>query len=293
MRSQTPKENMVSDENERKYPYRIVDRLNRGWLTRGDGKYECFDPTRQRRDDYFIRDKPMEEIEADAGPIRTVVSAPAEDRTELVSAFEACGRKLITSLTSALEQVFHEARGRARRDGDELGAGAWEYAKRTLVAGRPGSWEAESLLGVVMFGNELNLHPHKERLTVEHMRSTGPNRKRVDVEQRDRMADVLRRWTDGEHTYVEVPETLAGLVSDFADSNYDAEFEAYAEMLRNSGDEEWVRSLDEYRKTYEPKGWKNIADQWLQPKSLARENFFRCYHLLYSTSTHFDASLLD
>jgi hypothetical protein len=88
------------------------------------------------------------------------------------------------------------------------------------------------------------------------MRATGPNPMRVDVHARDRMGAVLRRWVTSDENYTEVAENLGALVSSWADDQYGAA------------------------------GWEKIADQWLQPTSMAQEDFRRCYRLLYSLSRH-------
>ncbi|WP_370964772.1 hypothetical protein [Amycolatopsis sp. cg9] len=122
----------------------------------------------------------MVDIEREAGGSRPVVPPRPEDVDELQAAFAAAGRKMVTSLASAPEQVFHEARERDRT-GD-----SWDYAKRTFTAGRPGSWEAEGLISIVVFGNGMNLWPYKGYTEPEKMRATGPNPNRVDVAARDR-----------------------------------------------------------------------------------------------------------
>jgi hypothetical protein len=237
------------------YPYRIADSQNQGWLTRGDGIYEGFDQAP-------LEPRPLAEIEREFGPWRPVLPLLEGDRAELVAAFDIAGRKMITSVASALEQVFHEARERAVEPGGSLGTDDYRYAVRTLTAGRPGSWEASSVIGVVLFGNELNLYPYKQGTDVATMRATGPHPKRVNIEAKDRIEHVLRRWTNSPDRYTEVPETLAAVISSYADD------------------------------LYEEAGWSRIADQWLQPGGLAQENFGRCYHLLYSTSLHFDPNAL-
>lgn len=244
--------------------YRFVDTLNRGWLVANeDGtEYRCFDPSALGDDRMLTWSRA--DIEREAGPIRPVEPYTDQDYNQMVTAFDQAGRKLIGSVASALEQVHSEARDRA-------GNGSWRndtsktanYAQRALIAGRPGSWESNVIMEVVWFGNELNLHPHKQSLSVEHMRSTGPNPKRVDLEARDAIADVLRSWTNSPDRYVEVAENLAGLVSIFADEHHGED------------------------------GWKKIADQWLQPDARLRsDGFGPCYTLLYSVSAHFDPGLL-
>lgn len=337
-------------DQEEKYPYRLADNDNRGWLTCGDGIYKGFDPSssmpRPLTDDQLaalaeqpghptltveqmativehlplrvpqpendptaglraladrldipglteermfliverintekieqyghpsprfhlerrlLDARPLAEIERHFGPVRPVLPMTETDADELKTAFDLAGRKLITSVASAVEQVYHEARERFGPWHRDAG-GTADYAQRTLTAGRPGSWEAEVIMQVVYFGNELNLHPHKASLSVEKMRETGPNPKRVHIEARDQIAEVLRRWTNSPDRYTEVAETLGATIARYADETYGAD------------------------------GWKKIADQWLQPGGLAKENFHHCYHVLYSTSAHFNADHLS
>lgn len=242
------------------YPYRIADSQNQGWLTRGDGIYEGFDPTKpfgQAR----LESRPLAEIEAEFGPWRPVEPPTSAECDELRAAFELAGRKAIGSIASALDEVYDEARNRfGPWDRDPSGTAA--YAKRTLTAGRPGSWEADAIMEVVYFGNGLNLYHRKGSASVDEMRRKGPSPKRVHVEARDRIAAVLRAWTGSDDRYTEVPETLAGLVGMFADERHGAD------------------------------GWRAIADQWIQPNSLDKENFVGTYRLLYSTSEHFDPNAI-
>ncbi|RJQ74211.1 hypothetical protein D5S17_23365 [Pseudonocardiaceae bacterium YIM PH 21723] len=242
---------------ETKYPYRIADQLNQGWLTQGDGTYHGFDPS-AISEKKLLDARPLSEIERDFGPWRPVVPMPDSDQDALYTAFALAGRKTVTSVASALDQVFHEVRRRFVAEHGEEGFEDYGYAVRTLTAGRPGSWEAASLIDLVPFGNELNLHPRKADSSASEMRETGPNLKRVHLEARDAIAAVLRQWTSSGDFYVEVAETLASVVSRYADEKYGAD------------------------------GWKAIADQWLQPGGLAKENFHYCYKLLYSTSEYMD-----
>lgn len=242
------------------FPYRIADSHNHGWLTRGGGRYEGFDPTKGFGQ-AIMGERPLAEVQHEFGPVRPVLPMLQADRDEMKAALELAGRKAVTSVASAVEQVHDEARDRFgdwRRDP----GGTADYAQRTLTAGRPGSWESEAIMEIVYFGNELNLHPHKQSLSVEEMRATGPNPKRVHLEARDRIAEVLRRWTNSGDRYTELAENLAGVISGFADERHAAE------------------------------GWKRIADQWLQPGGLAKTNFVACYRLLYSVSAYFNPNLI-
>lgn len=222
-------------------------------------EHEClkFDIGRQRT---LLESRPLAEIERHFGPCRPVLAVTQADEDELQAAFGLAGRKLITSLASAIELVHHEAFGRYPEG--SLPWNAVHYARRTLIAGRPGSWESMALLDIVHFGNELNLYPRKDELPPDARRQTGPNPKRVHVDARDQMAAVLRRWTGDPDRYTEVAETLAWEVSHYADQAHGAD------------------------------GWAKIADQWLQPASMAKAAFRNCYRLLYSQSEHFDTGAI-
>jgi hypothetical protein len=234
---------------------RIVERINTETSDEHGYNRPRFNIERQ-----LLDPRPLEEIERHFGPTRPVLPLLTSDGDDLRAALAAAGRKAICCVASALETVWFEARERFGPWNRDPGATA-DYAKRTLIAGRPGSWESAGIERVVWFGNELNLYPHKQSLPVETMRATGPNLKRVDVEVRDRIAAVLRRWTASPDRYTEVAENLKAEIGEFADATYGAD------------------------------GWAKIADQWLQPGGLAKVNFASCYHLLYSGSAHFDSGL--
>ncbi|MFD4356780.1 hypothetical protein ACFWPX_29810 [Nocardia sp. NPDC058518] len=239
-----------------KPPYRIVDARNVGWIVQvGTDQYRCFDPTVSGEPTMVMAT--LAEITAEHGPVRPVLPCPADDATALQSAFDRAGRKTIASIASAVEAIHFEARNRfGPWDSDVSGTAA--YAERTLIAGRPGSWESARLTELWIFGAELNLWPRDNRADVAAMRSTGPNPKRVDVTARDEIAEVLRRWTGDPERYVEVAENLSGIVSRYADDLYGQQ------------------------------GWKQIADQWLQPDApLPAAAAAPMRDLLYSKSEHY------
>ena len=241
------------------YPYRIVDSQQHGWLSRGRGIYEGYDPTEQLGEGR-LEPRPLAEIEVEFGPWRPVVPPTADERDELHAAFEVAGNRAIGSIASALELVYHQARNRfGPWDADIDGTAA--YAQRTLTAGRPGSWEAAAIMDVVAFGEELN-YPVSSDASAAVLRATGPNPERVHREARDRIAAVVRAWTNSEDRYTEVPATLSRLVADYADERHGVD------------------------------GWRAIADQWLQPGSSDRENVIGTYRLLYGASAHFDPSAI-
>ncbi|WP_370973646.1 hypothetical protein [Amycolatopsis sp. cg9] len=234
----------------------IIDRIENTTTDRHGYQAKRFDLGRR-----LLEARPLAEIDKHFGPWRPVLPMTDQDEADLRAAFDLAGRKLIGSLASALEQLHHEARERFGPWDSDVSKTA-NYAQRSLTAGRPGSWEAELIMPIVWFGNELNLYPNKQSLSVEQRRQSGPSPRRVHKEARDQIAAVLRRWTAGPDRYTEVAETLAGFISSYADEKYGAE------------------------------GWKKIADQWLQPGGMAVENFSACYRLLYSRSAHFDTDLI-
>lgn len=244
-------------------PYRVVTSPdNQGWYATsvpgGGRRYEA---------DYGAR-RGLEPMTLDElterwqwRPVREVA---AEDVALIEGVFDRIGRKSIATLAAALEQVWHDLR--QARGGLANPSESADYAERTLTAGRAGSWESELLKEVVWFGNELNLAPAKkgEDNSVEARRKRGPaSTRRVDVDGRQALADMLMRWVTGPDRYTEVAATLASVVS------------MYADRKAGAG------------------GWKAVADQWLQPGAMDERNFRVCYRLFYSQSAHFRSELLS
>jgi hypothetical protein len=240
------------------HPFRVVDRFDQGWHATGD-HYTGFIGMREG----FLPEHTWDDLVAGRGPLRPVEPVTDDDAATMVTLFDEAGRKTITTLAAAIEWVFHDIR---EQHGGLNGPDSYQWAKRQMVAGRPGSWEAEALTDVMLFGNEMNLAkppggPALPDADVEGRRAAGPGR-RVDAGVRQAMATVIRSWVANPDRYTEVPETLAHLVSSYADEK--------------AG----------------PDGWKTVADQWLQPGAqLASWAFPACYRLLYSTSAHYDHGL--
>lgn len=244
-----------------RFPYRVVDTFNQGWHPTG-GKdeepvYETFTGLHGER----MPGRTWNELMATRAPLRPVENVTDEDVATLRALFAEAGRKTITTLATALESVHHQVR--ELHGGLDEAHASYGWAQRTLVAGRPGSWESAALLDVIMFGNELNLaKPGKGQhaYDVDARRKAGPS-KRVDAGARQAMAAILWRWVTDPDRYTEVAETLASVVSGYCDD------------------------------TAGPDGWRQVADQWLQPDSLARESFSTCYRLFYSVSEHLNTGL--
>lgn len=245
------------------WPYRVVDAWNQGWHPVGHDTIEhCYQA------DYFwdrgLDDRDGQDLLATRGPIRPVLPITDADEQRIRELFGEAGRKTVATLAAALESVFHQLRESAGRLGhanDPYG-----FAMRTMKAGREGSWESEALVSVMLFGNELNLTPASGKRgrgyrDAASLRAAGPS-KRVDRAVHHELTVMLTRWVTGPDRYTEVAETLAGVVSSYADD------------------------------TAGPAGWAAIADQWLQPGGLARDSFVNCYVLLYDRSQYRDSSLI-
>jgi hypothetical protein len=247
---------MTSDDGQEELPYRVVDAHNQGWLNTSndaDGHYQA--DYGWRRD---LPNRPLADLDRDRGPLRPVLPITDDDRARLTDVFLRAGRKTVASIAAALEEVFHRIR---EERGGLRSSDSYEYAMRTLTAGREGSWESELLKDLVLFGNGLNLMPPRRGAdnTIEARRAAGPSA-RVDVAARHDLTAVFTRWVTDPDRYTEVAETLALVVSGFADDS--------------------------------PAGWGLVADRWLQPGGLAHKDFRNCYRLLYSQSKHFNPDLL-
>jgi hypothetical protein len=213
-------------------PYRVVDREGQGWYlaSTGDGGTTYKASYGWQRDLPDVPD--LGELAEMRGPLRPVLSVTDADQEQLEAQLRQAGRKAVTTLAAALATTYQGLR-------KQLGGRAIQHIK----AGREGSWESECLITVIIFGTEL-----KPR--------------RVLPEARDALTTMLTGWVTNPDRYTEVAETLAGIVSSYAD--------------REHG----------------PDGWKRIADQWLQPGSMAEADFRATYQWLYSQSEYFDSGLL-
>lgn len=214
---------------------RVVDQSGQGWYLASDGdggtKWQASYGSQRDLDDM----PGLGALVTARGPLRPVLPVTEADKNAVDALLRQSGRKAVTTLAAALHATYNGIRGQlADRDG--------QAAQRLLMAGREGSWESEYLISFVWFGSGLK-----------------PGR--VDPGARDALAAIFTRWVTGPDRYTEVAETLAGVVSGYAD--------------REHG----------------PDGWKRIADQWLQPESLAHADFSAAYRWLYSQSQYFDHGL--
>jgi hypothetical protein len=190
--------------------YRAVDRDNQGWHPShgADGGTVYAADYGFERD---LPDRPLDELAATRGPLRPVEPVTEFDVRLLRHDFGEAGRKTITTLAAALETVFH-------RLCDERDS--YQFARRTLMAGREGSWESELLIDVVMFGSGLN-------------HAANPS-KRVNRVVQGNMAAMFWRWVVAPDRYTEVAETLASIVSSYCDDQ-DAGWKAVADQWLQPG----------------------------------------------------------
>ena len=186
--------------------YRVVDRENQGWHPCGDAYAADFGFQRD------LPDLPYAELFAARSPLRPVENITDADVAQLRDLFGEAGRKTVTTLAAALAAVL-------RRLSDERAAAghrdSWEFARRTLIAGREGSWESQVLIDVAWFGRDLTP-------------------KRIHPGAQERMAAMFWRWVTGPDRYTEVAETLASLVSSYCDQR-DAGWKAVADQWLQPG----------------------------------------------------------
>lgn len=237
--------------------YRVVDRYNQGWHQTGSRESTAWAA------DYGsmrgLDDMPtLDDLAETRGPLRPVLPVTDEDETEIRELLTRAGRKSIATLAAALEQAWHQIRESAEnRDSSD----PCDFATRTMLAGREGSWESENLKSVIAFGENLNLVQRKGAGSSERqMRAAGPSR-RVDAGIRDQLTAMFCRWVTDPERYTEFAETLASVVSRYCDD------------------------ADESGQAGGRRGWERVADQYLQPGALSRDDGRRCFSLFYSRST--------
>ncbi len=225
-------------------PSRVVDAEHRGWWLMGGGT-----PGGQpgyatsggpyRSEDLLTYD----ELNERTGPLRPVEPITDADLAELERLLALAGRKAVYSLAVAVYRTI----GRLRDDagGFELGDSernhlSHEVSVQQIRAGRAGSWEAELLVDVALWAG----HGKPSRIHEEACAG---------------MTAVLYRWCTDPARFTEVAETLAAVVSRYAD---------------------------------EHGGWRTVADQWLQPGALDQEGVRLTYGLFYSLGISFDSAAL-
>lgn len=195
-------------------PYRVVDRLGRGWLT-------CH----ERASTYpnIEGEWTLERITAERGPVREVVCPTRGDVDELKHALACAKRRAAATVLYALHQVskaLHDEYGH-----DEL-----------LVAGRPGSWESALL----------------PRLTYEVGSQISAGR--VDMAATAIVIGTLRLWTTERTTYTEVAENLAAVFGRVVDGRGGWDQVADRWLLESPHDEEVRHLLASTSRYFGPYG---------------------------------------
>lgn len=216
-------------------PSRVVDRNQRAWmLAAGLDGADAY--TADNHTSYL----PLERVVAEHGPVRPVLPITVTDRHVLVGLVAGAKRKAVYSVAVAVYRTWNALRD--DHGGMTHPTESFEISTRQLRAGRPGSWEAQLLTEMALW--------------VGHGKPS-----RVDEAAAASIQAMLYRWTTDPDRYTELAETLAAVVSGYADST-----EA---------------------------GWAGIADQWLQRGALDAEGVRLTYSLLYSQSEHFDPAVLS
>lgn len=160
-------------------PHRVVDRLQRGWIT-------TTDPCQTYPDINSDRAWTLAELEAERGPLRPVVPMPDDDRRRMVAALEHARQR---ALASALVGLYRVARECYDADGHD----------HRLLAGRPGSWESALL----------------PRFAWEAGVDIGASR--IDPVAVSTTTMVVHGWVFHPHRFVEVAENLAVVLGDAVD----------------------------------------------------------------------------
>lgn len=172
-------------------PDRLVDRDQRSWMLTADR-----DGNNVYTADMHRTYLTLDEVQAQHSPLRPVLPITGEDREHLRAVLAAAGRKAVTSLAAALYDTFRQLR--EDHGGMDNPRGSYETAQRQLLAGRPGSWEAQSLLDLMLWSGD-------------------GKASRIDPGARAELAAIIRRWITDPDRYTEVAETLAAVVSELAD----------------------------------------------------------------------------
>lgn len=166
-------------------PSRIVDRNYNGWYLTSPTEYTTFDGHTRTARSY--------EDLAEYAPLRPVVTPTPADVEAIKAALRDAGRLAVGTLAAALTAASDAV---AFDDASSPGA-----AGRALKAGRPGSWEADSLAYLALYVGA-NLEDSRV--------ADGP---------RDALVEVLTRWITGPDSYVELAANLAGIVAEVADES--------------------------------------------------------------------------
>lgn len=223
------------------YWYRVVDAENQGWHP--TAKETPDEPAFYRADYGFQREglgdvRILDELEAERGPLRRVMPITGEDGQLLRHALAAAGRKAVYTVAVAVQRAFNELR--ERHGGLPALTDSYQGARTHLLAGREDSSESEALMDLVLWADRRKV-------------------KRIYEPSRQAITEMIVRWTTDPERFTEVAETLAHVVSSYAD---------------------------------EQGGWGAVADQWLQPGALDTEGVHVTYKLLYSRSDEFDPAVL-
>ncbi|MDW4912540.1 hypothetical protein [Streptomyces californicus] len=128
----------LGDEPEeiREYPFRVVDSHDVGWFAVGPARYTNT-LLRSGREPLSLDD-----LDAERGPLRTVVPASEEDLGRLRDALAAAGTKATASLLVALYRL-------ARRHAEQEYERSGRLQSSRLYAGGDDTWESQAMRSLV------------------------------------------------------------------------------------------------------------------------------------------------
>lgn len=207
----------------------MVDRAGRGWVHTG-AEWVSYDPTAIEttrietdegttliatlREDGRASVPTLDQLRETAGPLRPVVPVTLEEAEAITRALRDLGHLAIGCLLRAIANVYTPHADDPR------------FAARSLVAGRPGSWESADLISLIP-------------LALQARDVT-----RYATPASDRLAVILEAWCHSENRYVEVAETLAWIVAVVADEYKAAGWDEMTDQfVRDAGDEYPVYKL--------------------------------------------------
>jgi hypothetical protein len=164
------------------YPFRVVDSQDIGWFAVGPARYSNTLLQRDGGEPHSFAD-----LDAERGPLRTVVPAPDEDLKRLRDALAAAGTRATASLLVALYCL-------ARRHADQEYERSDRRQSSRLYAGGDDTWETQAMRSLIC-GLGVDLADKVRRLDEQAMQE---------------VVTVVDQWVTPEaRVYVEVARSVS------------------------------------------------------------------------------------
>ncbi|MFI5748984.1 hypothetical protein ACIBBE_24325 [Streptomyces sp. NPDC051644] len=164
------------------YPFRVVDRQDVGWFAVRPARY-----TNTLLQSSGGEPQSLDDLDAERGPLRTVVPAPEEDLERLRDALAAAGTRATASLLVALYRL-------ARRHADQEYERSERRQSSRLYAGGDDTWETQAMRSLIwVLGVDL-----------------ADKTRRLDEQAMQEVMTVVDQWVTPEAgVYVEVAGSVA------------------------------------------------------------------------------------